>query len=191
MTMHFPARDTVSENNRSTTLNLLLFMTGILLGALLVRHFDIFAGVFSGVQNQTDLKRFLNRDFAQIFLSCGKFLLLIYLLGFQRWGAMLVPPVFGVEGLYFGGTVSCLIALMGLRGMVMAVLLMLFRFLLVLPYGFLLGGWAVEQSLGFSESVGNRFAVLLITLLVMTLAAFLECSLGRWLGGMYYLTFGV
>lgn len=192
MTMHFPARDSVSEKNRSTALNLLLFLTGILLGALLVRHFDLFAEVFPGVQNHEDLKRFLNRDFPQIFLSGGKFLLMIYLLGFQRWGAMMVPPVFGIEGLYFGGTMSGMISVMGLRGMILAILLMLFRLLLVLPYGFLLGGWAVNQSLGFSgDSPGNRIAVLLITLLVMTLSAFLECTLGRWLGGMYYLTFGV
>lgn len=172
---------------------LLLFLTGILLGVLLVRHFALLGAVFSGVQDAEDLEAFINRDFAEVFLSTGKLLLLLYLLGFQRWGAAMVPPVFGVEGLYFGGTVYSVISFMGSRGAVMSILLMLFRLVLILPYSFVLGGWAVEQSLRFSlpEDRSARFGVLVITLGVMLLASFLECTLGRWLGGMYYLTFGV
>lgn len=193
MTVRFPARNVISEKDNSAILLLLMFLTGILMGTALVRHFDFLAAVFPGVQNQEELQGFINRDFLQIFLSCGKFLVLIYLLGFQKWGAVLVPPVFGLEGIYFGGTVSSLVALMGGRGVVMAILLQLFRLVLMLPFGFLLGGWSVRQSLQFSasDSGKNRIGVLVVTLCVMALTAFLDCSLSRWLGGMYFLRFGV
>jgi hypothetical protein len=62
---------------------------------------------------------------------------------------------------------------------------------LVLPYSFLLGSWAVEESLAFGKLAGNRTAVLLLTLAVILVASFLECTLARWLGGMYFLKFGV
>lgn len=191
MTMYFRTRRSFLEKNNTTALLLLLFLTGILLGTLLVRYFAISAVVFSGIRNQEELKAVLNRDFVQILLSCGKFLLLLYLLSFQRWGAMLVPPVFGLEGIYFGGTVGSLISFMGSGGVLMGILLQLFRFLLVLPYGFILGNWAIAQSLNFSQRSGNWIGVLAVTLSVMVFASFLECSLGRWLGGMYYLRFGV
>lgn len=172
---------------------LLLFLTGILLGCLLVRHFDIAGSVFSGIADRGSLSFYLGGDFPEVLLSMGKFLLLLYLLSFQRWGAMMVPPVFGIEGVFFGVSVCSLVLVMGVKGAVLSVLLMLFRLLLVLPYGFLLGGWSVEQSLRFSKhrDPGAASGVLAVTLLIILLSAFLECSLSRWLGGMYYLKFGV
>ena len=172
---------------------LLLFLTGILLGYLLVRYFGLSGGVFSGVFDEGDLSLYVRGAFPEVLLSMGKFLLLLYLLGFQRWGAMMVPPVFGIEGIFFGVSVCGLVSALGARGVLLSLLLMLFRLILVVPFGFLLGGWAVEHSLSFPQAAEKRnsFGVLAVTLAVLLLAAFLDCTLARWLGGMYYLKFGV
>ncbi len=193
MTIQVSARTFISSKNRTALLLFLMFLTGTLLGAVFARHFSMFAVVFSGVQDGQSLQALLGRDMADVFVSCGKLLLLIFLLSFQRWGAFGIPAVFGIEGFCFGGTVAGLISFMGPRGAVLAVLLLLFRLLLVIPYSFLLGVWAIEQSLSFDLPGDGRkkAGVFFCTLALMLLASFLECTLGRWLGGMYYLTFGV
>jgi hypothetical protein len=82
---------------------------------------------------------------------------------------------------------------MGPSGALWLGVLLCFRLLLVLPYGFLLGSWAVERSLAFDASApGIREGeILLLTLLVLAAAAVLECTVAHWLGGIYYLKFGV
>lgn len=172
-------------------LMLLLFLTGNLLGGILVRHFAFSGSLFSGVADSSGLRGYFGTDFLQVLLAEGKFLLVLYLLSFQRWGAMFVPPVFGLEGIFFGMTTCSLVLSLGGRGLIVAFLLMLFRLLLVLPYGFVLGGWSVERSLRFPERCGTALGVLGVTLVVMLLGAVFESSLARWLGGMYYLKFGV
>lgn len=193
MNAYFGRLDSKTDRSQCSAQMFLLFLTGNVLGGLLVRHFAISGSVFSGIVDKGSLSLYYGADFPEVLLSVGKFLLLLYLLSFQRWGAMLVPPVFGIEGICFGISICGLISDMGPRGAVAAFLLMLFRLLVVLPYGFLLGGWSVERSLDFPHSgdKGSAMGVLAVTLAVMLLAAFLECSLARWLGGMYYLKFGV
>lgn len=170
---------------------LLLFLTGNLLGGILVRHFDFSGSLFPGVVDRADLSGYFGTGFLQVLLAEGKFLLVLYLLSFQRWGAMLIPPVFGVEGIFFGMTTCSLVLGLGPKGLVVSFLLMLFRLVLILPYGFLLGGWSVERSLQFPSHSSNALGVLAVTLGVMLLGAVFESSLARWLGGMYYLKFGV
>jgi hypothetical protein len=177
---------------KANILLFLLFITGAALGCLLVWKSGLSGQLFDGLTNQQGLEGLLSSyDRASVFLWNGKFLLLIFLLSYVRWGAAMLPPLFGVEGLLLGGVASSIIPSMGLTGGICLCILLGLRLLLVLPYSFLLGGWAVEESLSFGELAGNRTAVLVLTLAVILVASFLECTLARWLGGMYYLKFGV
>ena len=192
MNAYFAAKNSAQVKSRCNAQMLLLFLTGIILGCVFVRYFDISGVVFSNILNQDGLSGFLWADFLETVLSMSKFLLLLYLLSFQRWGAMMVPPVFGVEGICLGISVCSLVSASGRGGIFLAVLLLMFRLILILPFGFLLGGWSVEQSLRFPNvDIPACIKILAVTLTVICIAAFLECSLARWLGGIYYLKFGV
>jgi hypothetical protein len=159
---------------------------------LLVQWSGISGLLFGGVLDQQSLSQMLaSYDRTSVFLWNAKFLLLIFLLSYVRWGAALLPPLFGVEGLLLGGAVCTIIPRTGFVGGICLCIVLSMRLLLVLPYSFLLGSWAVEESLAFGELAGNRTAVLLLTLAVILVASFLECTLARWLGGMYFLKFGV
>ena len=189
MTVHCAVKDSNSVVYRSGSLILLLFLTGIFGGALFVRYFDLLGSHLSGVSSLADLEAFLQRSFYEIFLSQAKFLLLLYLLAFQRWGAGLILPVYCMEGVFLGGTVCGIVSLMGSGGFLMALLLLLFRLLLVIPYGFLLGEWSIRRSLSF-PSAGERtncIAILLLTLVLLVVSSYLESTLGQWLGSLYYL----
>jgi hypothetical protein len=177
---------------KAKVLLVLLFATGAVLGSLLVWWSELSVQLFDGIVDQQSLDQMLaSYDRTSVFLWNAKFLFLIFLLSYVRWGAALLPPLFGVEGLLLGGVCSSIVSSMGLTGGICLCILLSLRLLVVLPYSFLLGGWAVEESLAFGELAGNRTAVLLLTLAVILVAAFLECTLARWLGGMYYLRFGV
>lgn len=178
-------------HNRCTQLHLLLFMSGIVFAALFVRYFAGIACPFFGIRDQTDISAMLSRSFPSALLSCGKFLLMIFLLSFQRWGALIIPCLFFTEGFFLGGILSSVVMLLGSEGYMLGLLLMLFRIIFVIPYSFLLGQWAVEQSLSFPRHSVNPLGVLMITLLVILLAGFLACTVGGFLGGIYYLNFGV
>lgn len=191
MKIYFAKSESTGIGDRCSGQLLLMFLTGVLLGGVLVRYFGLGSSVFSGIVDKSQLKSFFGVDFFTAVVAEAKFLLLLYLLSFQSWGAMLVPPVFGIEGICYGMTVCSLMIALGGKGAVVAFLLMIFRLVLILPYGFLLGVWAVERSLSFPENRGRPMAILVMTCAVMLLSAFLESSLARWLGGMYYLKFGV
>lgn len=191
MTIRFAADHSKMTQNRCTQLHLLLFLSGIVFAALFVRYFAGVACYFFGIRDQTDISAMLSRSFPSALLSCGKFLLIIFLLSFQRWGALIVPCLFFMEGFFLGGILSAVPRLLGSDGYMLGFLLMLFRMLFVIPYSFLLGHWAVERSLSFPRHSANHFGVLIITLLVILFSAFLSCTLGRYLGGIYYLKFGV
>ncbi len=191
MTAYLTSPHTKSGKKHCNLLLLLLFLTGVLLGCLLVWRFQLGGVLFGEGQAQT---LFLDRQrFGSVFLWNAKFLLVIFLLSFSRLGALLIPPLFGVEGLLLGMLAGCITAEQGIVGAVCLGILLFFRLLLVLPYGFLLGAWAVEQSLRFDagDSRGKTVGILLVTLVLLFLSAFLECTLARWLGGMYFVRFGV
>ena len=168
-------------------LNFLLFLTGALLGCLLVKLLGIQIAAF-GLRSPS-------ASFSAVLIANGKLLVLLFLCAFLRCGAALIPPLFGAEGAFFGAAFASAVLSAGSHGAVRMALLLIFRLLLVLPYGFLLGEWAVSHSLSLGESAAGRqgasFKILLLTLLVLLLASFLECTLGSWLGGIYFLKFGV
>ena len=84
---------------------------------------------------------------------------------------------------------------MGTRGLVLLALLFLFRLGILLPYGFLLGAWSVGQSLAYGSASAadrkTRMVVLLVTIAVLVIASFLECTLAQWLARIYFLKVGV
>ena len=70
------------------------------------------------------------------------------------------------------------------------VAMLLFRLVLVVPYGFLLGLWCMRQSLGFgSEQDRSTFGVLVLTGAVLLAASLLECTVAK--DAAYFLRFGV
>ena len=170
---------------RTNSLNFLMFVTGTVLGC--------FGSRFLGGTSLTELETILaGGSFLSSLLGCGRFLILLYLLAFIPGGAALVPPLFGAEGAFLGGAISAAALTMGVKGGVLLSVLMLFRLALVVPYGFLLGGWSVGQSLHFPQrSTEQPVQILMLTICVIVAAAFLECTVAHWLGGIYYLKFGV
>lgn len=171
---------------RTNSLNFLLFVTGAVLGCLCSRFF----GGTSLSEAETILA---GGSFSSSLLGCGRFLVLLYLLAFIPGGAALVPPLFGAEGAFLGGAISAAYLALGPKGAVLLSVLLLFRLLLVVPYGFLLGAWSVGQSLRFPERNAKQqpVQILFLTVCVVAAAAFLECTVAHWLGGIYYLKFGV
>lgn len=198
MTQAFIPTRRNSIKTHTSILNFLVFLTGALIGCLFVKFFGIRNAALAGsssVLQAADGSNTLAASFPAVLLANGKLLALLYLFAFLRCGAALVPPLFGAEGAFLGAAFSSAVLSAGFHGAVRMALLLIFRLLLVLPYGFLLGEWSVSRSLSLSESRSGateaRFRILLLTLLVILLASFLECTVGNWLGGIYFLKFGV
>ena len=185
-------RNSIKE--RTGVLNLLLFFTGALMGCLVVKFFGIQNGALSGIPDASASVDGSGVSFPAVLAANGKLLALLFLFAFLRCGAALIPPLFGAEGAFLGAAFASAYLSAGIHGAVRLALLLIFRLLLVLPYGFLLGEWSVAQSLSVGGGAHQRKAcipILLITLLVLFLASFLEHTIGSWLGGMYFLKFGV
>ena len=123
----------------------------------------------------------------------GRVCVPVFLMGFTHWGAGLIPAWFGIEGFLLSGAVCASALGYGLRGLWAAGLVLSFRLLMLLPYSFLLGSWAVDRSPRFDSTPGrgNAFLIGVITVAAALVTALLECSLGRWLGCLYFLSFGV
>ena len=197
MTMDYMPIRKNSTKEHTSVLNLLLFFTGVLLGCFLVKILGIQNGALAGLSAVTDTAEtsgLPSTSFPAVLVANGKLLVLLYLFAFLRCGAALIPPLFGAEGAFLGTAFASAVLSAGFHGVIRLALLLIFRLLRVLPYGFLLGEWAVSRSLRLGG--GNRrkeagFRILLLTLLVLFLATFLECTLGSWLGGIYFLKFGV
>ena len=173
---------------RITLLNLLLFLTGALLGCLI-----IYLGCVSCVFHESMFSNELS-NFLEVCLANGKFLILLYLFAFMRHGAMLVPTVFGLEGILMGATAFAFAGAGGYSGIFLLAIMLIFRLILILPYSFLLGTWSVRQSLAFECATTDkqiRITVLLLTLFVVIVASFLECTVAQWLVRIYYLKVGV
>ncbi len=172
---------------RANLLNFLLFLSGALFACIVVKLGGTGAFLASGFSaSSSDV-------FFQALLSFSRFLLLLYLLAYLRCGVLLIPLVFGLEGLLMGGTAAAVAAASGWQGTVLLAIMLMFRLILILPYSFLLGTWAIGQSLRYSELERDetRIPVLLVTLLVLLLAAALECTAARRFSSIYLLTFGV
>ena len=178
---------TDSDFARIAMRNFLLFLAGAILGCLLVRLWGLSAGFSSSFFQNT-----MFSGYTSVALGSFRFLMLLFLLAFMSVGALLIPVLFGLEGAIIGGTIALSAGAMGFHGGIALILTMLPRLILIIPFGFLLGAWAVRQSLSFgqprrSSSLGI-FAALMVVVLV---SAFLQVTLGYHLGGTYYLSFGV
>lgn len=196
MTQVFMPTRRNSTKAHTGLLNLLLFFTGALLGCLVVKFFGLQNSALAGFSaaSQASEGTALAVSFPAVLVANGKFLMLLYLFAFLRCGAALIPPLFGAEGAFLGAAFASAFLSAGFHGAIRIALLLLFRLLLVIPYGFLLGEWSVSRSLSLGGSGLRReasFQILLVTLLVLFLASFLEYTIGSWLGGMYFLKFGV
>lgn len=167
---------------------LALFLTGLVLGCVLARVLGVKLELLP--QSGKSLP-----DRRQVLLSLSrnaKFLILLFLLGFTRCGAMLIPVILGAEGALLGLLCGGAFSLCGKSGLLALILLLLPRLLLVVPYGFLLGSWSWRQSLEFGgENRRDVGGVLLITILAVLLASVLECTLSRFGCAAYSLKFGV
>lgn len=165
--------------------NLALFLAGALLGCLLLRFWELSAALSPSFFQDPP-------DFGSVFSGNLRFLMVLFLLSFLPAGALLVPLTFGIEGALLGMTVGLISASMGLHGAIGLIISIIFRLILVFPFSFLLGSWAVEQSLHFGHTKrGQPLKILFALFAVAALSAVLELIIGRQLGSIYYLSFGV
>ena len=174
---------------RSGDVLLLMFLTGIVLGCAATQLLGLRIRLPSENGSQQGL---LGGDFMTVLLRNAKFLLCVFLLAFSPAGPLLLPPLFGMEGLLLGACAGAVFAAQGAAGLGALGCRMLFRLLLVVPYGFLLGDWALRHGLRFPSGEG-RYAggVLAVTAALLLGATVLECTLSHLLGAAYYLRFGV
>lgn len=197
MTREFLTSRRSSSKENANILNFLMFLTGAVLGCLVVKCFGLESVLLAGNADPQEFSwsSAVGASFPTTLLINGKFLILLFLFAFLRCGAALIPPLFGAEGAFLGAAFASVISAMGRRGALLLAILLIFRLTLVLPYGFLLGVWSVEHSLSFETLSDVRrqksVQICFLTLLVLVAASFLECTLARWLGGIYFLKFGV
>lgn len=167
--------------------NLILFLAGALMGCLLLRFWDLSAALSPSFFTES-----LVSGWKEVFLSNFRFLLLLFLLSYLPAGALLVPLVFGIEGAVLGMSIGLISAAMGTASIVALVLSIIFRLILVFPFSFLLGSWAIRQSLHFGRTNrGQGLKILFALITVAAVSSVLELTIGRQLGSLYYLSFGV
>lgn len=167
--------------------NLILFLAGALMGCLLLRFWDL-----SGALSPSFFQESLDSGWRNVFFGSFRFLLLLFLLSYLPSGALLVPIVFGIEGALLGMTFGLISAAMGFYGAIALSLAMAFRLILIFPFSFFLGSWAIRQSLRFGHCVrGQGLKIFFVLLSVVAVSTVLELTVGRQLGSFYYLTFGV
>ena len=182
MTKDFAALRRSSSVAWANLCNFAMFLTGAVLGCFLSAVYP--AGFSLGSCYVSASADPISR-YVLAFSASGKFLLLLLLLSNLRSGPLLIPPLFGLEGLLLGNMFSAAYLVLGLRGIVSLGILTSFRLILILPYGFLLGAWSVSKSLEPSES-DHALAIILLTFLLLSFAAILECSIAWHLSQLYY-----
>lgn len=167
--------------------NLIVFIAGALIGCYLLHIWDLSGSLFpSFFQEMQD------SDWQTVMNANARFLLILFFLSYLPFSALVVPIVFGFEGALLGGTLGLISGSMGLHGMVALILGILFRLILVFPFSFLLGSWAIRQSLRFGTvERGSGIKIFISIVFVAVISAALELTVGRQLGSLYYLSFGV
>lgn len=174
----------VPSTKRCGAMLLMLFVTGVALGCFLARWLGLRCYAVP------EKAQSLEPAMARVLLWNAKFLLTAYLLAFSPGGRLLLPPLFGAEGMLLGALFGAAILSQGMSALPWLASLLLFRLILVVPYGFLLGFWSMRQSLGFgSRQDRSAFGVLVLTAVVLLAASLLECTVAR--DAAYYLRFGV
>ena len=176
-----------------TGMNLLLFLTGAAAGCVLI----YWSGASFPLEEWVVTRLSTSELPVMVLRLCiinGKFLVLLYLLSCLRHGAALIPAVFGLEGMLLGSAFGTAFSSMGRIGITTLGMILMFRLLVLLPYGFLLGTWSLDRCLQVrqdQDAFRSGMAVFILTIAVVTGAALLECLVGRSLGRMYYLKIGV
>ena len=167
--------------------NLILFLSGALAGCILLRFWGLSFALSPSFYQES-----LRSGWSDVFLSVVQFLLLLYLAAYLPHGALFVPLFFGVQGAFLGITVGLVSGSMGIHGTISLILAFFFRLILVFPFGFILGTWAIRRSLRFGTvNKGQGLIILILLLTVSVGSAFLELSIARHFSSMYYLSFGV
>ena len=182
MTKDFAASRRNSSIAWANLCNFLLFLTGTILGCLIAA---VCPSRFSLGSCYLAVSADSFSRYALAFSASGKFLLLLLLLSNMRSGPLLIPPLFGLEGLLLGNLFSTAYFSLGVQGIIALGILICFRLVLILPYGFLLGAWSVSRSLEPPES-DHVLSVILLTLLLLAAATLLEGSLAWHLSQIYY-----
>lgn len=163
---------------------LMLFLTGVALGCVLAQWLGLRCYITAEEDKSFDAA------LIRVLLWNAKFLLTSYLLAFSPGGTLLLPLLFGAEGALLGALFGAVLSAQGAAMLPCLVAMLLFRLVLVVPYGFLLGLWAMRQSLGFgSEQDRSAFGVLVLTGAVLLAASLLECTVAK--DAAYFLRFGV
>ena len=169
---------------RANWCNLGLFLTGAMIGSLFAALGNTRCSLAQCYASGAIVW------FWTALLSCGKFLLLLLLLANTQVGALLIPPLFGLQGMLLGIAFSASFLSTGIHGILSLALLFVFRLILVLPYGFVLGAWSVSRSLSPTESHPVS-AVAVLTLVVLLVSALGECTLARHFSWIYFHSVGV
>lgn len=163
---------------------LMLFLTGVALGCVLAQWLGLRCYITAEEDKSFDAA------LIRVLLWNAKFLLASYLLAFSPGGTLLLPLLFGAEGALLGALFGAVLSAQGAAMLPCLVAMLLFRLVLVVPYGFLLGLWCMRQSLGFGgEQDRSAFGVLVLTGAVLLAASLLECTVAK--DAAYFLRFGV
>ncbi len=174
----------IPSAKRCGAMLLMLFLTGVVLGCVLAQRLGLRCYVTANEEKSFDAA------FLRVLLWNAKFLLVAYLLAFSPGGILLLPPLFGAEGALLGALFGAVLSAQGVVMLLCLVATLLFRLVLVVPYGFLLGLWAMRQSLEFgSKQDRSTFCILVLTGAVLLAASLLECTVAK--DAAYYLRFGV
>ena len=174
----------IPSTKRCGAMLLMLFVTGVALGCFLAKWLEL------RCYPAPDENQSMESAMVRVLLWNAKFLLTAYLLAFSPGGKLLLPPLFGAEGALLGALFGAAMLSQGMNALPWLASLMLFRLLLVVPYGFLLGLWSMRQSLGFGgRQDRSTFGVLVLTAAVLLAASLLECTVAR--DAAHYLRFGV
>lgn len=166
--------------------NLILFLSGALLGSILLRYWNLSAALSPSFFQES-----FSSGWRQTFWNCLHLPLILFFLGYIPVGPVLIPLAFGLEGCLLGMTIGLVSTSMGIHGGIALILSLVFRLLLLFPFSFLLGSWAVRHGLRFGCSTpGNGPKLLIMLIFVAAASAGFELLFGRQLGSLYYLTFG-
>ncbi len=174
----------IPSAKRCGAMLLMLFLTGVVLGCVLTQWLGLQCYVTFAEEQS------LQSEIIRVLLWNAKFLLAAYLFAFLPSGTLLLPLLFGAEGALLGALFGAVLSAQGVAMLPCLVTLLLFRLVLALPYGFLLGRWSMRQSLGFgNEQDRSTFGVLSLTIVVLLAASLLEGIVAK--DAAYYLRFGV
>lgn len=140
---------------KGALLSLGLFSLFFLIGLYMGRFF----AARQAAQVIPELKRYLDAyaetagqsgrsagQIARAFFLYFRYPLAVFLLGFASFGVLVIPPLGALMAFSFSYSVSCFVAALGGKGVLLALSLLGLRYLITLPCFFLLGQGALRTS---------------------------------------------